>query len=138
MAVYLLATVSALFRYRPRSVQMVADGVSYRGSMLILAVHGGPTTGGGFALTPGAVPDDGCLDVCLVPEMAPLARSRRLLAALRGRLATTPGTVTARSPWLELEFEQPLPAHFDGNASTIEPPAARFEVVPGALNVVVP
>jgi len=31
-----------------------------------------------------------------------------------------------------------LPAHLDGNSVTLEPPLARFEVLPGALNVVVP
>ncbi len=32
----------------------------------------------------------------------------------------------------------PLPAHLDGNSVTLEPPLARFEVLPGALKVVVP
>ncbi len=106
--------------------------------MLILAVHGGPTTGGGFALTPAAVPDDGLLDVCLVEEVGPLGRLARLAAAMRGRLGTMKGTHELQAPWLELHFEKPLPAHLDGNSVALEPPVVRFEVVPGALKVVVP
>jgi hypothetical protein len=53
--------------------------------MLILAVHGGPTTGGGFALTPAAVPDDGLLDACLVEEVGPVGRLLRLAAAMQGK-----------------------------------------------------
>ena len=138
IAVYLLAALSSLFRYRMQVVQMVTEERDYTGSMLILAVHGGPTTGGGFALTPAAVPDDGLLDACLVEEVGPFGRLLRLAAAMRGALGTMRGTHEVQAQWLELHFEQPLPAHLDGNSVTLEPPVARFEVVPGALKVVVP
>ncbi len=106
--------------------------------MLILAVHGGPTTGGGFRLTPAAVPDDGLLDACLVPEVNVFARIARLVAAMSGSLGRKSGTLELQAPWLELHFDRPLPAHLDGNSVTLEPPLARFEVLPGALKVVVP
>jgi diacylglycerol kinase family enzyme len=117
---------------------MVTGNRNYEGTMLILAVHGGPTTGGGFALTPKAIPDDGLLDACLVEEVGPLGRLLRLAAAMQGALGKKKGTHEVQAPWLELHFEEPLPAHLDGNSVTLEPPVARFEVVPGALKVVVP
>jgi len=138
IAVYLLAALSALFRYRIQQVRMLTEDLSYEGSMLILAVHGGPTTGGGFALTPAAVPDDGLLDACLVEEVGPVGRLARLVAAMNGTLADKAGTHELQAPWLELHFSKPLPAHLDGNSVVLEPPMARFEVVPGALQVVVP
>lgn len=136
--VYLMAALSALFRYRMQKVRMVTEDRTYEGTLLILAVHGGPTTGGGFALTPAAIPDDGLLDVCLVEEVGPLGRLTRLAAAMRGRLGTMKGTQELQAPWLELHFSEPLPAHLDGNSVVLEPPVARFEVVPGTLTVVVP
>jgi YegS/Rv2252/BmrU family lipid kinase len=136
--VYLVAALSALFRYRMQKVQLVAGEQAFEGTILILAVHGGPTTGGGFALTPAAVPDDGLLDACLVEEVAPLGRLMRLVAAMRGTLGSKKGTHEMQAPWLELHFNQPLPAHLDGNSVTLEPPLARFDVVPRALKVVVP
>jgi YegS/Rv2252/BmrU family lipid kinase len=136
--VYLAAALSALFQYRMQRVRMVTEGRKYEGTMLILAVHGGPTTGGGFALTPAAVPDDGLLDACLVEEVGPFGRLLRLAAAMRGALGAKRGTHELQTPWLELHFDEPLPAHLDGNSVTLEPPVARFEVVPGALKVVVP
>jgi YegS/Rv2252/BmrU family lipid kinase len=138
IAVYLLAALSALFRYRKQDVRLIAEDYSYQGSMLILAVHNGPTTGGGFALTPAARPADGLLDACLVPEIHVPGRLARLLAAMRGTLGTKPGTVELQTPWLDLTFDEPLPAHLDGNSAVLEPPSVRFEVVPGALRVVVP
>lgn len=138
IAVYLVTTVASLFSYRTQVVRLAADGRSYEGTMMILAVHGGPTTGGGFALTPAAVPDDGLLDVCLVPEVGVAGRLLRLAAAMRGTLGSQPGTVELQSASLELHFSRPLPAHLDGNSVRLAPPSVRFEVVPKALRVVVP
>jgi YegS/Rv2252/BmrU family lipid kinase len=136
--VYLAAALASLFQYRMQKVRMVTEGRNFDGTMLILAVHGGPTTGGGFALTPAAVPDDGLLDACLAEEVGPMGRLLRLVAAMRGNLGAWKGSHELQAPWLELHFSEPLPAHLDGNSITLEPPVARFEVVPGALKVVVP
>jgi YegS/Rv2252/BmrU family lipid kinase len=135
---YLVATLAALFQYRRRQVRMVSDGNSLEVSMLMLAVHGGPTTGGGFALTPRAVPDDGLLDACLAEEVGPLGRLARLIAAMRGTLGDKAKCHEVQARVLELHFDEPLPAHLDGNAVVLEPPSVRFEVVPKALRVVVP
>ena len=138
ITMYLLATLSALFRYRMRPVRMVTEDGEIEAEMLILAVHGGPTTGGGFALTPKAVIDDGLLDACLVEEVGPGGRLMRLAAAMQGKLGRKKGAHEIQATSLELHFDRPLPAHLDGNSVTLEPPVVKFEVLPGALQVVVP
>ena len=57
---------------------------------------------------------------------------------MRGTLGTMAGTVELQAPWLELFFDVPLPAHLDGNQVELEPPSVRFEILPAALQVVVP
>jgi YegS/Rv2252/BmrU family lipid kinase len=138
IAVYLVTALVSLVRFSSPRITLETPDQRYEGEMTILAVHGGPTTGGGFNLTPAARPDDGLLDATLVPGIGPLGRLPRLAAAMRGRLGGCRGTVELRAPWIELGFDVPLPIHLDGNQHILEPPTARFEVLPKALRVVVP
>lgn len=135
---YLVAATASLFGFSTPVVTLKTPSSEYHGPMTILALHGGPTTGGGFALAPSADPFDGQLDACLVSELSGWKRPARLIAALRGTLNQKPEARMLRDPWLELEFDEPLACHLDGNATILEPPTVRIEVVPGALEVVVP
>lgn len=137
--VYLATALVSIIKFPTPHVRLVTEeGTRYEGEMTIISVHNGPTSGGGFNLTPRAVPDDGLLDVTLVPGIGPLGRLPRLMAAMRGTLGSKPGTLELQAPWLELHFEDPLPIHIDGNVTTLEPPLARFEIVPKAIEVLVP
>jgi diacylglycerol kinase (ATP) len=138
LLVYLATAVVSMVRFESPPVRLETPDFSYEGAMTILAVHGGPTSGGGFNLTPAAIPDDGLLDATLVPGIGPLGRVPRLVAAMKGTLGKLEGTVELQAPWLELHFDRDLPMHVDGDQAVLQPPSARFEVIPGALRVMVP
>lgn len=138
LVVYLATAVVSMVRFESPPVVLETPDFRYDGAMTILAVHGGPTSGGGFTLAPRAIPDDGLLDATLVPGIGALGRVPRLLAAMKGTLGTKEGTVELQAPWLELRFDRPLPMHVDGDEAVLEPPFARFEVMPRALRVAVP
>jgi YegS/Rv2252/BmrU family lipid kinase len=138
IAVYLGTAAVSLFKFQAPRVRIVVDGRVIDSTMTILAVHNGPTTGGGFALTPDAVPDDGLLDATLVPDVPVTGRLQRLVGALKGTLHTMDGSITLQADALELHHDEPLAVHFDGNAGVLQGPVTRFEIVPKALKVVVP
>lgn len=138
IAVYLATAAVSLVRFRAPQVTVQVDGRAISSTMTILAVHNGPTTGGGFRLTPDAIPDDGLLDMTLVPDVPLSGRVQRLIGALRGTLHTMDGSIALQAPVLELHHDEPLPIHLDGNQWHLEPPVSRFEIVPKALKVVVP
>lgn len=138
MGAYLSAVFVDLFAYRSPVVELDVDGETRSGTMLILAIHNGPTTGGGFRLAPEAVPDDGHLDACLVEETSIPGRVPLLVAALQGTLGAKPAAHAFRFRRLELRTELRLAAHLDGNPVYLEPPGMTFEVMPGALSVACP
>jgi YegS/Rv2252/BmrU family lipid kinase len=138
IAAYAVTAAASLFRYQAPAVEVQTHNHRSNHDMVLLAVHNGPTTGGGFCLTPSAVPDDGVLDVCLVEDIRPLARLRRLFAGMRGTLGCLPGTIELQAQTMTLRHDQPLPAHLDGNQVVFEPPETRFELVPRGLRIVVP
>ncbi len=138
LVAYLMTALVSLVKFESPPVIITTPDRRYEGEMTILAVHGGPTSGGGFNLAPRAVPDDGLLDATLVPGIGPLGRVPRLLAAMKGTLGAMDGTVELQAPWLEMRFDRPLPMHVDGDEAVLEPPLARFEVIPNAIKVAVP
>lgn len=138
IAAYLAAAAGTLFSYDCPEIALSTGPFKYRGRMTILAIHSGVTTGGGFRLTPAALPDDGSLDALLVEATSVPARLARLVAAVQGTIAKKRGSHELRFTRLELETAVPLPCHFDGNPSHIEPPGMTFEVLPAAQVVLAP
>lgn len=135
---YLAAAVVGVLRAPCPEVEVEADGFRYSGPMTILALHNGPTTGGGFRLAPAAETDDGVLDACLVGRVSIPGRFVRLAAALRGRLGQQKRSHELRFRRLVLRASQPLDCHLDGNRTVIAPPGLVVEVLPAALEVVAP
>ncbi|MGE5235238.1 MAG: diacylglycerol/lipid kinase family protein [Acidobacteriota bacterium] len=137
IAAYLAAASGTLFRYRCPEIALSDGQFDYSGPMTILALHNGVTTGGGFRLAPRAVPDDGELDATLVAGIGVPARLGALVDAMKGTLGRKPFTSEFRFRRLKLSCGERLPSHLDGNPFHIEPPGITFEVLPGALEVVV-
>ena len=135
---YLVAATGTLFDYACPSIELVDGDFRYAGPMTILAIHNGPTTGGGFRLCPGAVADDGRLDATLVTGTGVASRLAALSHAMRGTLDRKPFTRELTFRRLELRCTERLPFHWDGNPAHIEPPGMTFEILPRAIEVVVP
>jgi diacylglycerol kinase (ATP) len=138
IAAYLAAAAGTLFSYDCPEIALSTGTFEYRGRMTILAIHSGATTGGGFRLTPAALPDDGILDALLVEATSVPTRLARLVAAVQGTIARKPGSHELRFTRLELETAVTLPCHFDGNPGHITPPGMTFEVLPGAQEILTP
>jgi diacylglycerol kinase (ATP) len=138
IAAYLAAAAGTLFSYDCPEIALSTGPFRYRGRMTILAIHSGVTTGGGFRLTPAALPDDGVLDALLVEATSVPTRLARLVAAVQGTIAKKAGSHEVRFTRLELETAVRLPCHFDGNPGHINPPGMTFAVLPGAQEILTP
>lgn len=115
------------------------DNEPMEGSAVVFAVQNGRTYGGGFRICPDAVPNDGYLNLCYSVEKPSLPHSLVLFGKARfGRHTRSKKLSFRQIRHIEIEFvgdEAPL-CQADGEA--LEAPRYVIDVVPHALDIIVP
>jgi diacylglycerol kinase (ATP) len=71
--------------------------------------------GVGFPLAPDSVPDDGLLDVCVIPVATHDELLRKFLHAAAGEHLLTEGAVHVRGKVIDIESSDPVPIQVDGD-----------------------
>ena len=112
---YVLTGISRFAEVSTNSGRFRAEGSSWEGRFVAVAIGNGRQAGGGVPLCPDALIDDGLLDLTILPE---LDRTERLDAFARllryGAASIRTGLVTARSAWIEYESADALNVNLDG------------------------
>jgi lipid kinase YegS len=92
-----------------------ADGFSWEGQFLAVAIGNGRQAGGGIPLCPTALIDDGLLDLMILPAIDRAARLDAFSDLLRqGAQGIRAKLITRRSSWIEYESEHELNVNLDG------------------------
>lgn len=135
---YLTAVFRALVSFPFPTVTIDLDGRQIKDkSILMISVGNNPRIGGGFPITPDAVPDDGEMDICIV-DAIPRAKILQLLPkAMKGTHRNEPEVELARFTHLVIESEQSLPVHADGEILWNDAHRVEVQVLPGLLEVIV-
>ena len=111
-----------------------ADGFSWQGHFVALAIGNGRQAGGGIPLCPGALIDDGLLDLMILPAMDHTARLDAFSHLLReGASGIRNKLITTRSSWIEYESMHDLNVNLDGEPTVLK--RFRAECRPRALPV---
>lgn len=111
---YLAAVAGTLRRYRACDASFESDTETWNVSLFLAAIGNGTTGGGGFVLTPGALPDDGLLDCCCVRDL-PLRRILRVLPkTFSGGHTGEPEVRLSRSRRFRIALAAPQAVHLDG------------------------
>jgi len=112
---YVLTGISHFAELFANSGRFRAEGFSWEGRFVAVAMGNGRQAGGGVPLCPDALIDDGLVDLMILPE---LDRSQRLDAFARllrdGAASIRTALVTARSARIEYESEDALNVNLDG------------------------
>jgi YegS/Rv2252/BmrU family lipid kinase len=132
---FLLGTLVGLAAFRPSAMRLRVDGAPvFEGDAALAAVANGRYFGGGMHVAPEARPDDGLLDLVVVPALPKHVLVTKLPTLYRGTHLAVPGVALHRGRRVELEpIGEPALGEIDGE------PVARLpmtvEVRPGALQV---
>jgi YegS/Rv2252/BmrU family lipid kinase len=132
---FLMGTLRGLVRFRPPSVRLRLDGSEiFAGPIALVAAANGRYFGGGMHVAPQARPDDGLLDVVIVPAFPKPVLVTKLPRLYTGTHLAVPGVLLRRGRRLELEPEgTPALGEIDGESVARLP--MTVEVLPGALQV---
>jgi YegS/Rv2252/BmrU family lipid kinase len=130
---FAIGAVKAVLRYRSRPLRVRVDGeLRFEGPVVVAAVANGHSFGGGMRVAPGALADDGLLDVVIQPARSKLALLAKLPGLYRGRHLADPEVHASRGSLIELDAEpDTLRLEADGDPRGTLP--ARIEVLPAAL-----
>jgi lipid kinase YegS len=122
---YVLTGISRFAELSASSGRFRAEGFSWEGRFVAIAIGNGRLAGGGVPLCPDALLDDGLLDLMILPELNRTARLEAFSRLLReGAAAVRAELVTTRTSWIEYESEDDLNVNLDGEPLLLK----RFRV----------
>jgi diacylglycerol kinase (ATP) len=119
-ASYLLPAALAWTTYEYTPLTVRVDGKPVFNQKPGMAFVGNVSEyGTGFPLLPDAKPDDGLLDVCVIPARSRLHVVEQFLRAAAGEHLLAEGVVHTRGKKIEITAPQPVPMQIDGDPAAI-------------------
>ena len=134
---YLFAVFQELRSFSSVRASLTADGDTRDTTLFLATVGNGTTSGGGFILSPLAVPDDGILDLCLVRDVGILRVLSVLPKTFRGAHLDAPEVLYVRSKEFGIRLSSPMPVHADGELIAEDALALSVSVDPASARVLV-
>jgi YegS/Rv2252/BmrU family lipid kinase len=132
---FLLGTLRGIVRYRPVPVTIRVDGRSvHEGPLVLATAANGRFFGSGMQVAPAARPDDGLLDVVVVPGISKPRLLRELPRIYRGTHIGVGGVSHHRGARVEADAE-PGTVWFEADGEPLGTLPLTVEVVPAALRV---
>jgi diacylglycerol kinase (ATP) len=133
---YVLTTLTELRRFENRPVTITLDDDTFSRSVLFVAIANGAYYGGGMKIAPGAEPDDGRLDVCVVGDISRLTALREMPNLYRGTHVRNPAVSLHTAQTIRIEGDSSALIHLDGEPFGTLPLDVR--IAPGVLSVATP
>ncbi|WP_313499558.1 lipid kinase YegS [Pseudoxanthomonas mexicana] len=118
---YLITGIARLGRIDPLQARLRGPDFAWEGDLIALGIGNGRQAGGGQALCPDALVDDGQLDLTIVPDLSGDVAATVGTLIKEGKHAALDRVATRiRLTWVELASDEPLTLNLDG-----EPVASR-------------
>ena len=133
---YLLSVLKLVVTYREQNYSIHIDKEEFNGRYFLITIGNGTTFGGGFRLTPEAVPDDGLLDICLIKKIGLLKRYINIPKAVAGKHKSVREVSFLKAGKLRIKADKPLNAHFDGESYKSE--SFDIPLLPGFVSMRLP
>ncbi len=135
-ASFMLGTLRGIFNYTNIPANIVVDGKSLgEMNITLVAVANGKYFGGSMMVAPEAEPDDGLFDIIVMKDISRLRFIRDGQKIYKGRHIVPPDVFALRGREVVVEKEG---IYIDLDGEDVGKTPARFNIIPNALDVIVP
>ncbi len=135
-AAFLMGSLATIVHWRSPDVTLRLDGVLvHEGPLALATAANGRFFGGGMQVSPEALPDDGLLDVVVIPDVGKARMVALLARSYRGTHLAHPAVSLHRGRTLEADAE-PGRVWLEIDGEPLGTLPARFELLPGAVGVI--
>ncbi|MBX7254662.1 MAG: diacylglycerol kinase family lipid kinase [Candidatus Promineofilum sp.] len=131
---YIVALLRALAKLKPWQMSLTWDGGGYEGPAYLLSVCNSARTGG-FMMAPGALLDDGFLDMVFAPQVSKGQVINILLKLMRGEHIHHPAVTFQRVTAIDVISRPGTPLHSDGEIFAEAAEVVRYRVLPGRVRL---
>jgi diacylglycerol kinase (ATP) len=135
-AKYKYAVYQTLLTYRPKNFHIKFNGTSLSVDCMFAVVGNMKMYGGGMKITPGASHEDSMLDLCIIQKMSKLHFIKTFPLVFEGKHLNDPFVKSYQAESIEIDSDYNFSVYADGEYICKLP--ARYDVVPKALNFIVP
>jgi len=133
---YFYNVYRAVLTFRPIQMKVTIDDKIFNGKYTLCTIANGEDFGGGMKITPGAIVDDGLLDICLVENISALKLLTIFPSVYKGKHINRPEVSLHRGKKITIETDQPAPINYDGDMIGVTP--ATVEVGTKHMEMLVP
>ncbi|MBW7887495.1 MAG: diacylglycerol kinase family lipid kinase [Bacteroidetes bacterium] len=135
LPLYGAALLQTLFGYKPHLFSLTSTEYKNKKKSFVVCVGNGTWEGGGFKLTPDALPDDGKFQVCCVYGSSVLNILPVLPFTINGSHIKRSNVRVFDTCSLLVESDKPFPVHGDGEIFGTTVVKIKIDLLPKALNV---
>ncbi|HEX7492771.1 MAG TPA: diacylglycerol kinase family protein [Bacteroidales bacterium] len=132
--IYFYNLLMSLISYKNTRAEIIIDGEKISADVFSLNVGNGRYCGGGMRQTPGALPDDGLLDVTIINGMGKFEIIRNLKILYDGTILKHPKIDGYKCKKIEVNSDSAMYAEADGESLGQTP--AEFSIIPDGINIV--
>lgn len=134
-AAYTLMGAILAINFKPSQGRLILPEGELRDNSVVAIIGNGRQTGGGKAVTPKALINDGLLDLLIIREV-PATALLQAVHELQELSHDGEFIFYRQTPWAEFHPDQPVPINLDGEPVSFD--SVRYEAVPGALRFIAP
>jgi len=133
-AIYFYNLLMSLISYKNTRAEIDIDGEKFSSKIFSINVGNGRYCGGGMRQTPGALPDDGILDVTIIKEIGKFEIIRNLKILYDGSILSHPKIDGYKCRRIKVSSDSVIYTEADGE--TLGHTPVEFSIIPSAIKII--